>query len=541
MPRVSRSRITQRARRRNAQSSRLSQTEATSNVTLPAADIAQPLADGFKCAINDNPLNVITSNLGGLTHRCIHCSAVHFKAEITCNDTQSFTLCCHKGKVHLPPLQQSPVMQTFFNGLNCEQVNVKERSQNFFDNIRSYNAAFAMASSEANLDPSFLRGIYHFKIHDVFYHRVGSLAPAHGATPRYAQLYFYDVHTANMHRLGEHQNSRCLLNIMNELADHLNNVNPFIQSFRTMSDLSVSNPTANIRMYISVDQRSDTRRFNDAVTTDVATIFTSDDGAPPIDRHMIVYSRDNSPLQHISMLNSALDPLCYPLLFPYGDHGWHQNIQQINTARKVTMLQFTCYRLGIRLDTFSFLHHSQKLFLQWIVDMYVRIEGSRLQYLRLNQSNLRAEVYSNLTDYLNQRNVDNDLQDNADRIGRRVILPSTFIGSPRNMHQNYLDAMALVQKFGKPSLFITMTCNPKWPEIVNNLLPGESSHFRPDLTVRVFHSKLKELMALLLKKKIFGTVIALIYTIEYQKRGLPHAHILLTLHENRGTSTRPTR
>jgi len=49
------------------------------------------------------------------------------------------------------------------------------------------------------------------------------------------------------------------------------------------------------------------------------------------------------------------------------------------------------------------------------------------------------------------------------RIGKIIILLSTFIGSPRNMlHMlNYQDAMAIVSKFCKPDFFITMTCNPK--------------------------------------------------------------------------------
>lgn len=74
-----------------------------------------------------------------------------------------------------------------------------------------------------------------------------------------------------------------------------------------------------------------------------------------------------------------------------------------------------------------------------------------------------------------------------------------------------------------------MTCNPRWPEIVKNLAPGEVAHFRPDLVVRVFHCKLKELIKCLISKHVFGKVAALIYTVEFQKRGLPHAHILLTL------------
>ena len=49
--------------------------------------------------------------------------------------------------------------------------------------------------------------------------------------------------------------------------------------------------------------------------------------------------------------------------------------------------------------------------------------------------------------------------------------------------------------------------------------------------VREFKSKLKALIEGLIQKNVFGKVEALIYTIEFQKRGLPHARILLTLNE----------
>ena len=56
------------------------------------------------------------------------------------------------------------------------------------------------------------------------------------------------------------------------------------------------------------------------------------------------------------------------------------------------------------------------------------------------------------------------------------------------MKARFQDAMALVQAMGKPNLFITVTCNPDWPEIQNNLLPGQSAQDRPDLKARVFNS-----------------------------------------------------
>jgi hypothetical protein len=38
-----------------------------------------------------------------------------------------------------------------------------------------------------------------------------------------------------------------------------------------------------------------------------------------------------------------------------------------------------------------------------------------------------------------------------------------------------MDAMALVQMYGKPDIFLTMTYNPNWQEIQDALLPGQTS------------------------------------------------------------------
>jgi len=117
------------------------------------------------------------------------------------------------------------------------------------------------------------------------------------------------------------------------------------------------------------------------------------------------------------------------------------------------------------------------------------------------------------------------------RVGSRLILPASFTGSPRYMTNNYHDAMTLVTKFGKPDLFITMTCNPGWREIRMELDVGESPIDRPDLLARVFYLKLQELVNDLFKKHVLGRPVAYVYSIEFQKRGLPHVHLLLTVDE----------
>ncbi|GFV81297.1 ATP-dependent DNA helicase [Trichonephila clavipes] len=95
------------------------------------------------------------------------------------------------------------------------------------------------------------------------------------------------------------------------------------------------------------------------------------------------------------------------------------------------------------------------------------------------------------------------------------------------MHERTQDAMTYVRHFGRPDLFITFTCNPKWPEIVDLLNQGQKSYGRHDIIARVF--RVKHMMRLLTKGCIFGNVRGHMYTVEWQKHGLPRVHILLWL------------
>uniref|UniRef100_K3YCB4 ATP-dependent DNA helicase n=2 Tax=Setaria italica TaxID=4555 RepID=K3YCB4_SETIT len=177
----------------------------------------------------------------------------------------------------------------------------------------------------------------------------------------------------------------------------------------------------------------------------------------------------------------------------------------------------------MRPGIFNPILYDKRLFQQFAVDTYVKIESSRLDYIRNNQDILRADLYQGLVDSWRTGVED------ADEVGKRTVLSPTFIGGPRNMRRRYMDAMALVRKFGKPDIFLTMTCNPNWDEIKNELYPGQSPQDRPDLVSRVFRAKLEELKKMLMEKDILGKVRAFVYVVEFQKRGLPHAHFLLIM------------
>ena len=72
--------------------------------------------------------------------------------------------------------------------------------------------------------------------------------------------------------------------------------------------------------------------------------------------------------------------------------------------------------------------------------------------------------------------------------------------------QTFQDAMAICRWAGYPNLFITFTCNAKWPEIQYMLDETGSKQKlaeRPDIVDRVFMIKLKELLRDIVQEKRF--------------------------------------
>ncbi|KAL0298755.1 UNVERIFIED_CONTAM: hypothetical protein Sradi_6535300 [Sesamum radiatum] len=100
---------------------------------------------------------------------------------------------------------------------------------------------------------------------------------------------------------------------------------------------------------------------------------------------------------------------------------------------------------------------------------------------------MRADLYQGLEEAVVAGHKD------ASAVGRRIVLPSSFTGGPRNMMQHYQDATAICRTIGTPNFFITFTCNPNWPENSQELqrLPGQRSEERPNIVAKIFAMKHK--------------------------------------------------
>ena len=82
------------------------------------------------------------------------------------------------------------------------------------------------------------------------------------------------------------------------------------------------------------------------------------------------------------------------------------------------------------------------------------------------------------------------------------------------MTERYQDAMRIVRNCGKSNIFLTFTCNTKWEEITQFLLPGQVASDRPDLVSRVFQMKLKELISDL-EKGLLGQMVGKVWVVDF--------------------------
>jgi hypothetical protein len=432
-------------------------------------------------------------------------------------------LCCSSGKVHLPPMQDSPPELVQLYTSQCRTGRL------FRDNIRAYNTCFSFTSHGGKLAAPPSIGPYCYRLHGESYHLIGSLLPPPDGAAAFAQIYFHDSDDLQLQKRVEFA-IRGSLNIERNLLRTLQDVilrdNPFSYQFRSIGRLGLGNTERLvIRERVQVD---DQRRFNTPTAAEIAVLmpgiqdqFLTYLDSETSNRDIILTNIDGS-LKRVSVKSGAYDPLQYPLLFPFGDYGWSIPLPP---AHKTSIMEFACYRLMERHNQPSLLHFGGKLFQQYVTDQFSKMEGDRLNYIKNHQDKLRVSSYSDVQDAIAGIAANGSILDGAN-IGSRLVLPATYIGSPRFMNNIYQDAMAVVRHFGFPDLFVTFTTNPFWPEIQRELKEGQTASDRPDLVARVFNLKLKSLLKELSEIIRFA---ARVHSIEFQKRGLPHAHILIIL------------
>ncbi|GKV14803.1 hypothetical protein SLEP1_g25620 [Rubroshorea leprosula] len=285
--------------------------------------------------------------------------------------------------------------------------------------------------------------------------------------------------------------------------------NPIVQVFRSTRDRFKNSDNVELGIRLIGRRESDPKTYERPTTSEVVALIVRDLGNCEVGRDVVVEHKYEG-LKRITELHPLFMALQYPILFPYGEDGYHvgipyhKNEGKRKTKRQtLTMTEYYGYIIQFRRNEGNTLILGGRLFQQFVVDAFIAIEEEHLRYVRNEQDKWRMELYKNVCDVI----VRGDTM--AESVGKRIILPSSFTGSPRYMIQNYQDAMAICRSLGYPDLCITFTSNGKWPKIkyMLNKIPGQDVENRPDIEARVFKLKLQQLMKDITEKKAFGTVI----------------------------------
>ncbi|KAI7934621.1 hypothetical protein MJO29_015884 [Puccinia striiformis f. sp. tritici] len=484
-----------------------------------------------------NPNLLIPHKLSNCEYLCDGCGARHYKEEATKDElkkvTRVYTSCCQKDKVTLPEMdEEAPKTPSLLIDLFTGE---STRARNFQALTRLYNNSVSFTSLGASIDKSVRgqKGVDVFRISGGLSHLVASVEPVNETNPGFAQIYVVGqageedtllrIRKAN----GKKDVSKAKVvlreDIVSDLVLLMYSVNPYAKLFKNARTLLKGQPSKTLALTTIYKAGTDHKRYNNPTPEEIGIVVN---GEGNIDKtRQIRLQRKDGGLEYISDLHSSYFPLRYPIFFPYGSQQW-DNHYRANTSRAlnraVGSLEWFAFLLFDREGHFSPILHGRALLQEFIVDSYVCVERRRLGYIVNNQTKLKASQYNSL-----MKSLENEIVPE----GRRVILPSTFIGSPRAMGQLYQDSMAICGVHGPPSLFITMTANPTWDEVLKEIGTSEQTYDHPTIVARIFYLKVKSLLVEIVEGGRLGRVIAYVWVIEFQKRGLPHLHLMVTLDE----------
>ena len=429
----------------------------------------------------------------GHVHKCPTCNVVLLTGE-------SPGFCCGPQGSKFNEVQPLPPLPEEYNAfINHPDISQKSRLLNLIFSFASLETTHAFPDIAG--PPGFVA------IQGKIYHRI---RPTHqNSAVRWL------LHDGFMMNTAPHQDSdwaSALPEVWKcAFREALLRVNPFVTALRNLSALdSHECPHAHLVL-------DDT-----GSTAEIAAIMSYDNTTQSqIKSRRWTISRTGGTIQSIPTISRLWEPLAYPLLFPNATLGWgivgsgrdiRHDVPSDPTADRPTT-QMWHYRARLlrepRFQIFG------RLTNEYIVDMFTCDLETRLNYIRANQLHLRREDAALMgVDDLNY--------------SENVYLPSSFLGSNRWASEQIADSLAIAASCGNPTFFVTITCNPDWPEITSQLRPGQSFADIPVTVVRVFKRKLTLLQHAI--RTMFtnaGRQVYMIHCVEFQKRGLPHAHILV--------------
>jgi hypothetical protein len=464
---------------------------------------------------------------------CQHCGCIYLKSILQ----QHRTHCCLKGVAcnpnKFPSIGEMPTALAF---LTYERLEHMSKKSSFYNGVLALGATAIDNGTGGGWER--IVGDHAVKLHGRTYH----FLPATGGCGGLEHFTFnaHETRTHHIESLGENI-CRYLKTIFHELKL----TNSLVQECEQIGEFatrSMVNEGHVRELMVSINQK--TSHF------DIAAVTSLHCTGNRILKYQLKGQAESSS---IPVTHELLEPLCYPIFFPWGSGGWGSD----------TPHSFTDY-LRCRLlmpdviereydDDEHFVNHDER----WIPKKI--FNKSHTQLIPVNRFQCLAQLGQMYFTDMVSRNIDQRLNwvrrnqhvimgpngrqrshedDPIGETGEESFLSQSFHGSRRHLRKLSTNALTIVSEFNKPTLFVTLTCNPLWPEIQKQLLPGQCAFNRPDIVCPVFHERLRAFLKNMREGKYFddldedGDVVVrriVIYelrVIEYQHRGLPHAHIV---------------
>ncbi|PLW32436.1 hypothetical protein PCANC_22774 [Puccinia coronata f. sp. avenae] len=414
-------------------------------------------------------------DFGQCDNACASCGALHWKLERNKKDRNkdvaSYPTCCSKGSAKLG-IDYGKDYPDFLKQLLTGDT---PEAEEFQYNIRSYNNALSFASLGAKVDKSTQgqQGVFTFRVGGELFHNIRSLVPFRKQDAGFAQIYVVgdDDETEAKDRIRK-SNPTLNSNTMLSLQQFLSTQNSFAQFYRTVAEVLDRTAAKFALKHIQINSVN-LKTYNRPSVKEIAMVIANDKEDRIDPRDIELHQKDGT-VKRITDEYSGYLALRYPIFFPYGQPGWARGIPA----------------------------------------------SAKRKFFRTHQTQIKTDMYSGVTE---------SIREDTEVKGKQIILPSTYIGSPRSMCQLYQDSMAIVGHYGRPSLFITITANPAWFQIGRELAPGQTPSDRPDIGVQMFKLVLDQFCEDVIVKGRLGKVAVYVHTIEFQKRGLPHCHMMLMM------------
>ena len=489
-------------------------------------------------------------------------------------------LACTDGRVRLDPFKEYPKdYARLVNG-------TVDESKEYIKYEAKYNSLFAFGSLSVGHQSALIGDSMAVFLNGEFARRIGSIVAGDNQIPAFDQLYILDSQAATEQRLtnknfegwirkDEHKH---LFRVLDKLIRDYHPMASILKnSYEFYKDIEQNSPENlhNFKVILVEDKNAPAairdpklhpRQVNLPCQNEstVFAIWSSNTDEPPPLRGIWITDKGN--VTELWPTHPMTDSILYPCMFLLGDEGYSSNIPYIKVAKHSTNTQdphdnisetgsiaesdngsvdiygdepnrsrknlsiraFYRYRLGIRSSENEFYHHiwsaggglSQK----FLLDIAARIDAQVFEYLRKPEMDLRAELPQHLLDYMAKQGG----LPSADNIGRVVLFRSYMPGFRAYFKKHYKFACTIInrkRKRGYALFMFTFTSHPKWPEMHKELYPnGQFLIDRPDIIMRYYNDKVREVHKDLKERAIFGKQLGYAESMEFQKRGGPHFH-----------------